>query len=514
MKTYLTLQNYRCFVRPVTVEIAPGFTAFVGVNNAGKSTLMRFLLEARPLLATLGEPNNIRLYVNQEASPTSFLHSNQNTNPINFSLRFQYDSSEKPPSHLEGDEEYRIVINRDMQMTRTIFVGGQALSEFGQITSIEGQEITFGGGKRFSVSPLVNVLRSLSNSLYIGPFRNTINAGGRSDYLDIQVGHSFITQFRQLKTGDNKKLNAEISRLTDDIRRVFQFDSLDISPTADDSSLHLTVNNRHYKQHEVGSGLTHFVIVLTNVAITKPKWVLIDEPELNLHPALQLDFLTTLAKYAQEGVWFSSHSIGLARSAASRVYSVVRISEGDSDIRLLEGTARLAEFLGEMSFSSHKELGFDKVLLVEGPTEVPMFQQLLRMVGKDRTVLQLPLHGHMPAAEELEEMLRITTHIAAIIDSERDSADAKLPANRARFLQLCESKGIRAQALDRRAIENYFPEAAIKRTFGDQYRALRPYERLRDVNPHWGKNQNWKVAGAMTFDDIKETDLGQFLLAL
>ena len=74
--------------------------------------------------------------------------------------------------------------------------------------------------------------------------------------------------------------------------------------------------------------------------------LLIDEPELNLHPALQLDFLTTLARYAEEGVWFSSHSIGLARSAAPKVYGVVRMGEGDSDIRPLAGTPSLAEFLG------------------------------------------------------------------------------------------------------------------------------------------------------------------------
>ena len=164
-----------------------------------------------------------------------------------------------------------------------------------------------------------------------GQFRNTINAGSKTDYLDIQIGQSFITQFRELKTGSNKKLNSDISKLTDDIRKVFQFDSLDISPTSDNLSLHLTANGKPYKQHEVGSGLTHFAIVLANAALKNSDWILIDEPELNLHPALQLDFLTTLAKYVGNGVWFSSHSIGLARSAAAHVYSVTRVREGDSD---------------------------------------------------------------------------------------------------------------------------------------------------------------------------------------
>jgi energy-coupling factor transporter ATP-binding protein EcfA2 len=256
------------------------------------------------------------------------------------------------------------------------------------------------------------------------------------------------------------------------------------------------------------------VIVLANAALKNPKWILIDEPELNLHPALQLDFLTTLAKYAEEGVWFSSHSIGLARSAAPKVYSVVRVREGDSDIRPLEGTPRLAEFLGEMSFSSHKELGFEKILLVEGPTEVPTIQQFLRKIEKDHQILLLPLHGHMPKADELEEILRITTNIAVLIDSEKTSVAAELKKDRQEFIALCEGKNLKSHVLERCAIENYFPDPLIKRLFGGAFRALTPFEKLADVNPHWSKSQNWKIAADMTFDEIRETDLGQFLLSL
>jgi hypothetical protein len=289
-----------------------------------------------------------------------------------------------------------------------------------------------------------DIFRSLSKTLYIGPFRNILNVGSTTEYIDILIGQSFITQFQGLKTGNNKESNIEIARLTDDIRKVFEFESLDIPATPDKSSLHLTVNGKSYKQHEVGSGLTHFISVLANAAIKKPKWILIDEPELNLHPALQLDFLTTLAKYAEEGVWFSSHSIGLARSAASKVYSVVKIEEGDSEIRLLEGTPRLSEFLGEMSFSSHKELGFDQILLVEGPTEVPTFQQFLRMKSSDHKVLLSPLHGHIPDARELEEIKRISTNIAAIIDSEREAPEGEIEKKRVEFLNLCEKMGIKS----------------------------------------------------------------------
>ena len=67
---------------------------------------------------------------------------------------------------------------------------------------------------------------------------------------------------------------------------------------------------------------------------------------------------------------------------------------------------------------------------------------------------------------------------------------------------------------ERRATENYLSDRAIKAVKGDKYRALDHYEKLDSVEPAWGKNENWMIADEMHFDDIKDTDLGAFLLRL
>jgi integrase len=100
--------------------------------------------------------------------------------------------------------------------------------------------------------------------------------------------------------------------------------------------------------------------------------VLIDEPELSLHPTLQLKFLETLAGYASEGVIFATHNLGLARSVAPQIYVVRRSSHTTPPIvaPLHSQEARLTELLGELSFGGFQELGFERVLLVEGVTEI------------------------------------------------------------------------------------------------------------------------------------------------
>lgn len=160
---------------------------------------------------------------------------------------------------------------------------------------------------------------------------------------------------------------------------------------------------------------------------------------------------------------------------------------------------------------SGRSLGFDKILLVEGPTEVPTFQQILRAMSKDHKVMLLPLHGHMPDALEFEELLRMSTDVAVLIDGERASAGAPLEPRRQNFLDMCALKNIPALALERRATENYFSDAIVREVFGRDHRALAPYERLNAANPHWSKSQNWKVAAAMPIAEIRHTDLGKFL---
>jgi predicted ATPase len=517
MTIELTIKNYRCFVAPATITIARNLTAFVGINNAGKSALMRFLLEFRELFEHLRYDQHILNFIHGSRQPINIRHvldtdevfSNLNGHGIDIAIAFtDYPRGPAIPTKVE------INFGRDTRIWKLAFFSEQTEIILGPGCSIQQPgTIRENTGKSLMVSEFTSLMDYLRSTLYIGPFRNVINVGANQHYFDISVGDSFISEFQTLKAGARKKDSAAMATIVDQIKNIFEFDSLSIDASDDRHSLHITVNGKPYKQNELGSGLTQFIIVLANAAIKKPKLILIDEPELHLHPRLQLDFLTTLASYA-DGLWFSTHSIGLARSAADRVYTVQRRKDGDSIVRPLEGTVRLAEFLGEMSFSSYSELGFEKILLVEGPTEVKVFQQVLRAMRKDHQIVILPMYGRFPDEEELGEILRISTRVYALIDSERNAQGAPLAENRNEFLALCSRKNVSAQALELRATENYFPDEVVKNVFGNAYRALAPYERLKDANPHWGKSENWKLAAAWPLDALKATDLGKFLESL
>jgi energy-coupling factor transporter ATP-binding protein EcfA2 len=352
--------------------------------------------------------------------------------------------------------------------------------------------------------------------VYIGPFRNAINSGA-AQYYGLSVGTEFIHVWHEWKTGENKAAAIAIERVTEDIRKIFGFRKLEIAASQRLNTLQIAVNGRPYKLRELGAGLAQFILVFGNAAFRKPDYIFIDEPELNLHPSLQVDFLTSLASYASEGIIFATHSLGLARTLGDRLYSLKRETDG-INCKLFEQTPNYAEFVGELSFSSFKELGYSQILLVEGVSHVRTIQQFLRKINKDHQVVILPLGGDQLAKADMEielaELKRITSNVAVLVDSERVSADTEPAARRKSFEESCHRLGFKVCLTKLRATENYLSDRAIKLVKGDKYNALSQYQKLEESQQPWAKHENWRIAREMSWTEIETTDIGIFLASL
>src|SRR5207249_2627411 len=289
-----------------------------------------------------------------------------------------------------------------------------------------------GGPVVVDLTPLTEALELMTDSVYVGAFRNAITEGGGS-YYDLAIGTSFIQLWDAWKTGGTRYQNEVAQAVTEDIAHIFGYDRLEINAAGGQKILQAIVNGKPFRLREMGAGLAQFLVVFGNVAIRRPRWLLIDEPELNLHPSLQADFLTSLASYTKHGVMFATHSVGLARTVGDRVYAFQK-PQYNAIARPFEQTPNFAEFVGEMSFSSFKELGHESILLVEGVTEVKAVQQFLRVLRKDHEVVVIPLGGTQlirgGVQAELAELKRLSQAVAVLIDSERQQAGATLAPER------------------------------------------------------------------------------------
>lgn len=523
------IKNYRCFAdeKPVHISMGRGFTALVGVNNSGKSSLLRLFYELRNLFYEISRSNDNFIQALQAVSGINFtpadsvgdnaeLFCNANSRDItlkfkaNYALNGEYRGGASP-------EHIVLTILRDTNTYRAeIYVDGKTLDANSEPTiRREGNSALRSNSELIDMEAYYRIFEALSRTIYIGAFRNAINVGGSKKYYDMKVGEQFIKSWDSLKAGGAKKQISAALKLTRDIKSIFRFSNLEINAADDNRTLQVIVDEKPYRLEELGSGVAQFIVILGNIAAAEPSWILIDEPELNLHASLQLDFLTTLAAYATEGIMFATHNIGLARACAERIYSFQLNDKGQSEVQDIESMSGLPEFLGELGFSTFRELGFDKVLLVEGSTDVKTFQQFLRLYKKDHEVVILPLGGsnmiNGGRQYELSEIKRITDNIFAVIDSERSSANEPLTPEREAFVSACKGLGINCHALEKRATENYLSGRAVKSFKGNAYKALLPYQKLRDVSPYWQKEENWRIAREMTYEELDQTDLGKFL---
>lgn len=520
MEFDITLKNYRCFSdeHPAAVELRRGLSAFVGPNNSGKSALLRFFYEFRPAFSLGTNKANW-----QHLTAGQAMGFNPPGEVLDFEELFSFTNDRAIEIQIvpkntawEGRAPTLLVPRRGQSVQLTLRgVPPKSITAFQDES--DGETHLVAGQLRLPYRQFEAAMTCLQESIYIGAFRNALNRGGESqNYFDIPVGEYFISTWNECQTGSVKRLNKAAARVVEDVTEIFGFKTLAISAAPQNRSLSFVINGRPLKDHEVGSGLTQVLMVLATVAMRQPTYVLIDEPELNLHPALQVKFLLALASYAREGVLFGTHSVGLAKTVADRIFSVQQLKEGRSEIRPYEDTKNLAELLGEMSFSAYREIGFEKVLLVEGRTDVRVIQQFLRLLKKDHKIIAVPLGGSAMisggAEHELSELRRLCDNVVAVIDSERANAEQPVERPRTEFAAVCQRLGIVCKILDRRAIENYLPATAIAKAFPDhRYRQLSLYERLSEVNLAWGKTENWRIASEMTLDELLATDLGAFL---
>jgi predicted ATPase len=529
MHINLTIENYRCFPTgsPASLKLSKGFSAFIGVNNSGKSSLLKFFYEMRSAFAPLGaNPGVIQQLFGAGKLPTQppsevldrdemFFNGNRDDIRVEVSL----DDLPKTPAIVS---KALVQMDRNESACKVTFLTAdgseitqERMAKLNTALNWSGETLRSGTVLLADFQHIRSAFRTLADTYYVPAFRHvsslTPAEGSAQSYYDINVGKPFIEMWHGLQAGASKQGQEKIYKLIEEIRDNFGFKQLQISAAQNHNSLQLIIDGRPFALQELGAGMAQFIVVLGNAAFKKPSFILIDEPEISLHPSLQLKFLMKLAGYASEGVIFATHNIGLARSVAEDIYSVAAGTKG-SEIKKIEETPRLAELLGELNYEGYRPLGFNKVLLVEGRTSVKVFVELLRLFDKDDEFLVVPMSDliHGNSQDELQEVTRICPQTFAIIDSERQNAGDHIEARREDFAQNCRALQIDCLILEYRAIENYLSDRAIKLAQGVAYRALTPFEGRRALNL-WQKTENWKIARAMERAEIDATDLGQFL---
>jgi ABC-type cobalamin/Fe3+-siderophores transport system ATPase subunit len=524
----ITFSGYRCFSpqHPVTLSLREDTIALIGINNSGKSTLLKAVYEFRDIFVQLSQATgNVTAAMQQGANfqkaPETgdiaelFWHFGASDLQIDVVL----PSLENPQSPTQvWRAEIRIEHNSDKYFA--VFTGPSGRSIQGRAPGMimpNNLPVASGAG---SLDEMFRAFRLLAESFYFPSVRHVTSFAPDSGetqgrFYDIFSGKSFIGEWALNQQGKSKTYTQIIREITNDIKKIFRYQDLEIIADQNRRNILIVADGKSLRLGELGTGLAQFIILLGNIAFRTPSYVFVDEPESNLHPTLQLQFVQSIASRSRFGLVFATHSLGLARQAADRVYALTREFEECHMTKLAE-TTDLARLIGELSFGRADSLGTRRLLLVEGPTDIMTFEAILSALNKEHEFAILPLNGdagiHAGRQNELEHLIAINPNVLAIIDSEKKDQGEALRPNRKAFIEICGRLGIKCHVLERRAIENYFPDRAIKAAFPKHsYRELKHFEPIKNIAPSWGKKDNWRIARLLRKTDIEATDFGQFL---
>jgi predicted ATPase len=300
----------------------------------------------------------------------------------------------------------------------------------------------------------------------------------------------------------------EIQRAFREITGGYHFD---ITLVGMDTELCISRNDVDwFPANSCGLGFQDILLLLYYCTEADLEVLAIEEPESHLHPEIQRRFLRYLERLERPQVFLSTHSNVFLSSVDARIL-VTKYQSGK--ILLADATGR-ANLLTDLGYSVADNLLADVVVLVEGPTDVPVVQEFLEKLSlsSSAAIRVWPLGGDIMAQLDLE-VISGAYRTFALIDR-----DPKSERVRRIFCGNCEKHGITVTRLEHYSIESYFTMQALSDVFGEQMpEALVAIDTARSLDSQLGfspKRQNRAIAKRMTFDDIRNTDLGKFFLGI
>ncbi len=255
-----------------------------------------------------------------------------------------------------------------------------------------------------------------------------------------------------------------------------------------------------------GLGLQDLLILLYFVLVDQQPLLLIEEPESHMHPDMQRRLLTFVRDQTDKQLFVTTHSnVFLNNALVDRVF----FTTFGSKVTVDDATST-ASILDDLGYAVTDNLVSDLVVLVEGPSDVPVLEELFKKYGllSRFEVKMWPLGGDVMDQLDLSVFAE-RYKLIAMIDRDPESASV-----RRRFEKKCKESGIPVHRLRRYSIENYFTASALRAVFGKQvpenFGAVDENVKLSKQIGFDVKRRNRAIIREMTLQDIEGTDLAKF----
>lgn len=207
-----------------------------------------------------------------------------------------------------------------------------------------------------------------------------------------------------------------------------------------------------------GSGIREALRLILDVEFQKPQLLLVEEPEVHLHPALETNLMSFLKRLSTEcQVIISTHSTNFLDTADMRNVYLVSKLDKDTEVQMLDLESAEAKLPKELGIRLSSLFMFDRLVFVEGPSDEALLREWANVLSVNLSQVNVGFigmggvrnFGHY-AAETVFSFLS-KRQIASWFILDRDERD------QTEIARLQERLGAKARVeiLECREIENF-----------------------------------------------------------
>jgi predicted ATP-dependent endonuclease of OLD family len=398
----INIKNFRS-IQEITVEECGGFNVIIGKNNAGKSNILRAidiffesLKEGEILVVDLNIGQSIDFHQQLVGTPieiTMFfqLSLHERNNLIEENIENIYKdlypgiSLNDPNPKLSvavlfevqtymievSEEEFVPEVLGCVKKVNLYKSGSSTIQEdtiFHTIFEVDSKEldrIIYTGNyieeQPFAPEHILHLIKQIGeiNVLYLTERRKPIGKREAEQLYEIKNTRQGVDSFNAIKeiVTDLLGIGIEVFKSTQPSTEQ------NIEAEIDIDKFIVEVN---------GAGILEALRLILDYELNKPDILLIEEPEIHLHPALEtivMRYLQSIGKNCQ--IFITTHSTNFLDTAEMRnVYLVSRKgSDGSTDVQLINGQEAEESIPRELGIRLSSLFMYDKLVFVEGLDE-------------------------------------------------------------------------------------------------------------------------------------------------
>jgi predicted ATP-dependent endonuclease of OLD family len=270
-----------------------------------------------------------------------------------------------------------------------------------------------------------------------------------------------------LKPDSYKEIETEIKRYFLEIKEIYP------SRTEEDID---TVSYKEYGGRTMelvysGTGMRHFLDIIIKAKISKANIILLDEPEMGLHPDQQRKLIEYLDRFSRESnvqIFMATHSPVMLTFADKINYYKVHNRKGNRSVVPVPKDS-IHTLMSDIGIKPSDYFNMDICLMVEGQTDVIFFEHIIRTFYKKEFknihigVIQ---YGGSAADGIIKNKIDISNLVSAqkytFWIRDRDSKPTDDPySNSKKFCNKIKKAKHKCHILKKREIEYYFPDNVL-----------------------------------------------------